>query len=265
MRAAAYKTHCSSNLRQLALGVHLSADSAGRLPQGCGYPYYRQPRDYGWQCGVSWLTAILPNVEQTRLWADAQKAYAADPSGESESHARVKEHVVDVFLCPMEVVGLGGGDFYHGYWGVTSYVGVAGTSVRNNDGVFHKNFTVAWADITDGMSNTVMIGERPAGPNGEQSSWYGTWGHGTCEVSQIVPAGRNDWVVVSYRGCSPSDSPLRPGQSGSACDVAHFWSQHPSGAHFAFADGSVRFLSYSAGVVLPALATRAGNEPVDTP
>jgi prepilin-type processing-associated H-X9-DG protein len=42
----------------------------------------------------------------------------------------------------------------------------------------------------------------------------------------------------------------------------HFWSLHPGGANFAFADGSVRFLAYSANTILPALATRAGGEVV---
>jgi prepilin-type processing-associated H-X9-DG protein len=45
----------------------------------------------------------------------------------------------------------------------------------------------------------------------------------------------------------------------------HFWSPHSGGANYAFADGSVRFLSYSANPVLPALATRAGNEKVAVP
>jgi prepilin-type processing-associated H-X9-DG protein len=46
------------------------------------------------------------------------------------------------------------------------------------------------------------------------------------------------------------------------CHQGHFWSLHPGGANFAFADGSVRFLSYSAEPILPALATRAGGEVV---
>ena len=49
------------------------------------------------------------------------------------------------------------------------------------------------------------------------------------------------------------------------CDSLHFWSPHPGGANFAFADGSVRFLSYSADTILPALATRAGGETVVLP
>lgn len=48
-------------------------------------------------------------------------------------------------------------------------------------------------------------------------------------------------------------------------DALHFWSPHPGGANFGFADGSVRFLSYAADEVLPALATRAGNEGVSAP
>jgi prepilin-type processing-associated H-X9-DG protein len=45
----------------------------------------------------------------------------------------------------------------------------------------------------------------------------------------------------------------------------HFWSLHAGGAHFLFADGSVRFLSYSAAPILPALASRAGGETVEIP
>jgi len=42
----------------------------------------------------------------------------------------------------------------------------------------------------------------------------------------------------------------------------HFWSMHSGGANFLFADGSVHFLRYSADAILPALATRHGNEVV---
>jgi prepilin-type processing-associated H-X9-DG protein len=45
----------------------------------------------------------------------------------------------------------------------------------------------------------------------------------------------------------------------------HFWSLHPGGAHFLYADGSVHFLGYDADAILPALATRAGGEVVSLP
>ncbi len=58
---------------------------------------------------------------------------------------------------------------------------------------------------------------------------------------------------------------FRPGDATNTCHFLHFWSWHSGGANFLFCDGSVRFLSYSADTVLPALATRAGGEPVSIP
>ena len=49
------------------------------------------------------------------------------------------------------------------------------------------------------------------------------------------------------------------------CAPFQYWSLHSGGANFAFADGSVRFLTYSADAVLPALATRAGGEVAGPP
>lgn len=46
------------------------------------------------------------------------------------------------------------------------------------------------------------------------------------------------------------------------CDLFQYWSHHPGGAHFLFADGSVHFLSYQAERVLAALSTRKGGEVV---
>jgi prepilin-type processing-associated H-X9-DG protein len=49
------------------------------------------------------------------------------------------------------------------------------------------------------------------------------------------------------------------------CATLHYWSPHPGGANFAFADGSVRFITYGAAEILPKLATRAGGEAVSLP
>jgi len=65
--------------------------------------------------------------------------------------------------------------------------------------------------------------------------------------------------------CPTGPYQFQPGRLDHECDVFHFWSLHPGGANFAMCDGSVHFLSYSADKILPALATRAGNEAVELP
>jgi prepilin-type processing-associated H-X9-DG protein len=74
---------------------------------------------------------------------------------------------------------------------------------------------------------------------------------------------RNDGPM--YRGCPRGPYSFSPGQPGNQCDAFHFWSLHTGGANFLFADGSVHFLTYSAGPIMPALATRGGGEAVTVP
>lgn len=264
VRDAAARLACGNNLRQLALAVHLYAVDRRRLPPGCDYPFLKDPIQLLQQTGLSWHTSILPYVEQDSLWRMAWDAQQRDPSGNSTPHYEVMGKTVSVYLCPSDSRRVSGYGYAHP-WGLTSYAGVAGTGVSQNDGLFHRNYTVRLADITDGTSNTLMIGERPPGPDGIYGGWYAEWGRSVCQLTQILPAGRNDWVPDEGVGCIPSLDALRPGQYGNACDVTHFWSLHSGGANFAFADGSVHFLSYSASSVLPALATRAGGETVSIP
>ena len=62
--------------------------------------------------------------------------------------------------------------------------------------------------------------------------------------------------------CSPGIYSYGAGNFSNQCDMFHFWSPHPGGANFLFADGSVRFVSYGAAPIMPALASRAGGEAV---
>jgi prepilin-type processing-associated H-X9-DG protein len=237
--------------------VQLYAGDYGSLPQGCAYPPARLHPDFTRESGISWHTSILPYVEQDALWAQAWQAHLTDPSGDSRPHYLLREKTVPVYLCPSEARKTGGG--WEGIiWGLTSYQGVAGTSVARNDGMFHPNLTVRFTDVTDGTSSTLLIGERPPGPQGKFGAWYSDWGFTVCQLSAILPAGKvNRW---DPDGCPVVPGPLRPGRSDDPCDLVHFWSLHLNGANFAFADGSVHFLPNSASPVLPALATRAGNE-----
>ena len=61
--------------------------------------------------------------------------------------------------------------------------------------------------------------------------------------------------------CPPGPYTFQNGTLDEQCDLFHFWSLHPGGAHFVNADGSVHFHSYAMDQqILPALATRGGKE-----
>jgi prepilin-type processing-associated H-X9-DG protein/prepilin-type N-terminal cleavage/methylation domain-containing protein len=259
-RDAASRVGCASALRQLALATHMYADVHQRLPPGCSYPFSRAADPSQFELGQSWQTSILPWVEQQALWSLAWEAHRQSPSGGTGAHAAVGVKVVPVFLCPSEGRRTSEAILDWPAWGLTTYAGVAGTSRRRNDGLLHPNLAVRFADITDGTSTTVLIGERPPGPKGLYGAWYSDWGCGPCALVQVLSAGATSWVPPEGIGCKLSLTSLRPGRPNDVCDVNHFWSFHSGGANFAFADGSVRFLPYARSEALPDLATRAGGE-----
>src|SRR5262249_10247118 len=118
------------------------------------------------------------------------------------------------------------------------------------------------SQVTDGLSNTVMIGERPPA----RDLGYGWWvegGHdvrnGTAETSLYYHTSDG----TSTGTPCPSPAYFGPGDNTNYCSNNHLWSWHAGGGNFAFGDGSVRFLPYSANQILLPLSTRAGGEVVD--
>jgi prepilin-type processing-associated H-X9-DG protein len=244
------------------LAVHAYADIHAKFPEGCAYPFLKNLRDLDAHAGLSWHTQLLPFLEQEPLWSLAWKLHRENPIGESEQHGEVQKRTLAVLLCPSDSRRIG--DYG---WGLTGYRGVAGTRVGRNDGVFHRNYRVRFGDISDGTSNTLMIGERPPGPRGVFGAWFAGWGYAVCGLSQILPAGRivPPASIYEARDCPRQQLCLSPGTFESDCDLNHFWSLHPGGANFALADGTVRFFSYSSAHIMPALATRNGGEAAPVP
>jgi prepilin-type N-terminal cleavage/methylation domain-containing protein/prepilin-type processing-associated H-X9-DG protein len=118
-------------------------------------------------------------------------------------------------------------DFYCNYW--------RNATIKC---MFGENSNTTHGMITDGTSNTLMIGETTYDVyNGRCASWgYRGW-----VMTGIDPQyGINDWSFYGY--VVP-----RPGQLGS---WGRAGSLHPNGAQFCFADGSVRFISQSTNVTV---------------
>src|SRR5262249_59636955 len=114
--------------------------------------------------------------------------------------------------------------------------------------------------------STLMLGERPPSTDFQFGWWYaGTGFQGTGAGDMVLGVRERNWLTGTSPSCPPGTYSFMPGEFSDQCSVFHFWSPHPGGANFAFCDASVRFVSYSANALMPALATRAGREPAVVP
>ncbi len=170
----------------------------------------------------------------------------------------------------------------------TNYLGVTGTNAEARDGLFTANQRVRLTDVRDGTSNTLLAGERGFRTGALEvidtsedidnlrfGNWFSAVGQRNGSVGVVLGTRELNFntgnrLLTWERDCPPGPYRFGPprrtrdvtGAIREECDLFQFWSYHPGGAHFLYADGSVHFLAYGADAVLPALATRAGGEVV---
>jgi prepilin-type N-terminal cleavage/methylation domain-containing protein len=262
VREAARRLQCMNNLKQLGLALHAYHDSFERFPQAYNefwnlHPPADQPVAPDPRPRRSWAAAILPYLEQENLQRSGTKTF--------------QRAAVHSFLCPSDPRATGtsdGGSFkYLGdRFGLTSYLAVEGSAYERGpdpslvnmelggpkNGVLHRSSDTRLADILDGTSQTLLLGERPP-----VADW-GWWAWSAYDTALAVV----DRRLMIYPSC-PSPAGYAPGALTNPCATQHYWSFHPGGAPWLFADASVRFLPYAAAHLLPSLASRAGGEVVN--
>ena len=213
---------------------------------------------------LSWLGQILTYIEQNALAQTSTTEYENGVNPVDGPHTAFQTHV-PLLVCPSDP-RRGSAVFTHDYRlvGLTSYVGVCGTDYTTRDGVFFKDSKVRPADIRDGLSMTIMIGERPASSDNWYGWWYAGYGQNGSGSPDMLLGARERNDGASYaESCRSGPYAFSGGSLNEQCDLFHFWSLHPGGAHFVHADGSVHFHSYAIDpAILPALATIANNEVV---
>ncbi len=280
VREAAARTQCSNNLKQMGLALHGYHDAYGRLPQG-QVPWANpgvttSPFEGAW----SWQAQILPYIEQDNVYrqAKAWQSSAANYYSWSNPMAATK---MKIYTCPADSrgpVSWPGASSGLPDQALTGYLGVSGTVSaamdRGNGTLFSSRVgaTPTLVGITDGTSNTIVVGERPPNSNLEYGWWFAAYGYdgrgnGDCVMTT------NDLAIANYfrtnYGCDTTNMALKiglqPGKPNVGCDAAHFWSFHSAGSQFLMGDGSSRMVTYSNNNILTALTTRAGGEVANIP
>ena len=261
-RESARRVQCVNNLKQIALATHNYLAVNGVLPAQ-SIPNVRTT----WT--TPWAISILPQVEQQPLF-DLFAINGFDGDFNSGGGLRspgcftAVQIPLAVFLCPSDPDArnpvLSQPEWPGQPLAATSYKGVAGDTRMEGDpfpgsepdthasghcnGLFWRNDYLEghrWADVRDGTSNTLMIGEALPQYD-EHAAWAfanGTWG-----LCSIPP---------NYHPSPPTPN-FHPTSLG-------FRSRHPGGVQFVFADGSARFIKQTiASPTYRALSTRSGGE-----
>ncbi len=280
-REAARRMSCSNNMKQLGLAMHNYHDTHRVFPYGFG------------EVQEFWSALILPQLEQNNLhstlvWTNsAQFGFGTVWTNYNSPNKAACATLVSVFRCPS--INQPEHIDYNSIAGrvPVSYRGVAGAMVASDDastrpagyntaafmaleqpdldGILFGASKIGFRDITDGSTNTLMIGESYTDctfvKDNQGMDYFaffspqmGLWRPGV-RTGTEHSEGLGSAIV-------PINSRLNPTVHGVLMEMS-FGSYHTGGAMFSVADGSVRFLAQSIDLATyRALATRAGGEVV---
>jgi prepilin-type N-terminal cleavage/methylation domain-containing protein/prepilin-type processing-associated H-X9-DG protein len=298
VREAANKTQCLNNLKQMGLALHNYHGDKRSFPPGI----VSQLVDPSWQfpagnCnafpaelgpGWSFFAYILPYMEQGNLYRTINLNLPIS----NPANAAARRTVVPAYVCPSDpgpqdqvnVTTCGSPPnpantpAFMTDAARCSYVGCLGGGNANNpdplygcyenqpfNGVFHRNSRIRIADITDGTSHTIGIGERSS--DFVQGTWVGVVPAEEMVYNQTSPPPQfnlalnqpcQNWrppitaVVVHGRQYVPNDPTGSP---------ASFHGPHQNGSNFLMMDGSCRYIDATISLTtFRALCTRNNGE-----
>lgn len=280
VRESARRTSCRNNLKNIALALHNYHDSHGAFPFGFD------------QRETLWSAMILPEIGQSALYEILVFQESGpgnwDSDGANETAActlipvyrcpslAVPEHIDDnpsgslmEGRVPVSYRACSGSNGWSDAWATIPSDAPAGALSLDStglNGMFFGSSKVRLADVKDGASQTILVGESYTDPlfikDGQAMDY---WQLGAPQTGTWIPGGTGGTEFSEGIGSVGPCLNSRLDQSvpGAVIEVS-FGSYHPGGAAFAFADGSVRFLSDSIDIGLyRALGSRNGREIVN--
>jgi prepilin-type processing-associated H-X9-DG protein len=289
-REAARRSQCINQMKQIGLALQYYHDSYQVFPHG--------QRFTAWNIGNNWRYCLLPYMEQGALYSQLNSKTgsfaSSDTAGSGYSGNTVLRNlVVPGWNCPSSPWSPKDNPsnvtYHNGDQGQThDYVGIAGAtpdpagrtglclagnygSTWCSNGMLFPNGWMRMADVLDGTSNTVIVGEQSGAIYNSSNerlhisaNYYGGWtGHTqTCRPTNPVTSGCT--TDLWGAGVTTINTAIRINQpfTTAACDQTYdgntaLNSSHPGGANFLRVDGSVSFLSETTDMTtLACLATR---------
>jgi prepilin-type N-terminal cleavage/methylation domain-containing protein/prepilin-type processing-associated H-X9-DG protein len=262
-REAARRTQCVNNLKQLGVALHTYESTFRAFPPGYISNFDASGNDTG--PGWGWAVLLLPQVEQKPLFDSVNLNVPIEDAGNSTSRLTR----IAVYLCPSDDQAPSWLAMKRDANGIpiqsicqvasANYIGMYGTSDPgiDGDGILFRDSSIGIPDITDGTSQTIAAGER--GHNLGEATWVGS-----VTGAALFPVD-NDGVgyprVESGPGMILGHAGGNLGPGDPNAEVNQFYSRHPGGVNFLFADGHVSFLKTTLNAkTFRALATRAGAE-----
>lgn len=275
VREGAARSKCQNNMKQIMTATHDYVSAHGTFPYnnqdegGWDWNYQRQRWSY------SWLWRLLPFLEQQGLFTSFNvTGNTFTTTNNFGANQALLTTGLPVFFCPSDKAketnpsnnraNLQGVNItMSNYKGVTGDSWAYGTFVNNSgegnglttsNGMFTRGDIVAprlIAHITDGTSNTFLLGEDVPEINAHCTWPYANGSLGTCAIPPNVMKRPNGTLYDPY-----NDWP----------EIYSFRSRHITGLHFGMADGSIHFIRDTISLpVYRGLATIKKGEAVQLP